>query len=393
MDGRGNFEWATGPDGGLLCVPDDKLPKAIGSTKGYLATANADPLGVSVDNDPYSNNPGGVPYLSYEWDDMGFRIARIQEVLDAKTANGGKVTLADMKALQADHVAIVARPFVAFIHALIAVSSPALNDPNVSDAAFMLDQWGMGPDPLDCPTGLAAGSLDPAAALNDSSATGSANSAACMLFHTFLRRVLETTFTDEEAVAGVGRSAGNEVRALLTLLSGQVPNPNNVFCRDVNSRGQTVNNKTCVTQVTDALGFAYAQLKGAYGDVANWRWGRVHTVSFPFIVPGYPLIDPGFRPGPYARPGGAWTVDVGAPTGRSSADLSFAYRSGGNVRWVAAMDGTAANTFMQLPGVESEEAFPTNQPTMLTQWVLNQYFNFPFQSSEVTSTRSETFSP
>ncbi len=403
VDGRGTFEWATGPDGGLLCVPDDKLPKAIGSTKGYLATANADPLGVSVDNDPYANNPGGVPYLSYEWSDLGFRIARIQEVLDAKTANGGKVTLADMQALQADHVAIVARPFVAFIHALIAVSSPALNDPNVSAAAFMLDQWGITaflpgpPFPLECPTGLAAGSLDPATALNESSTlfgdANSANSAACMLFHTFLRRVLETTFTDEEAVAGVGRNEGNEVRALLTVLSGQVPNPNNVFCRDVGPNGEPLNSKTCVTQVTDALGWAYAQLKGAYGDVANWRWGRVHTVSFPFIVPGYPLIDPGFRPGPYARPGGAWTVDVGAPAFNSSANLSFAYRSGGNVRWVAAMDGMAEHTFMQLPGVESEEAFPTNQPTMLTQWVLNQYFNFPFQSSEVTSTRTETYSP
>ena len=98
VDGRGNFEWASGPDGGLLCVPNDKLPRSYpidggtGSAKGYLATANADPLGVSVDNDPYANNPGGVPYLSMEWDDQGYRIARIQEVLDAKLANGGKVT-------------------------------------------------------------------------------------------------------------------------------------------------------------------------------------------------------------------------------------------------------------------------------------------------------------
>jgi acyl-homoserine lactone acylase PvdQ len=97
VDGRGNFEWASGPDGGLLCVPNDKLPRAYpvdggtGSAKGYLATANADPLGVSQDNNPYSNNPGGVPYLSMVGR-SGHRIARIQEVLDAKLANGGKVT-------------------------------------------------------------------------------------------------------------------------------------------------------------------------------------------------------------------------------------------------------------------------------------------------------------
>ena len=106
----------------------------------------------------------------------------------------------------------------------------------------MLLAWGSADAgiPLDCPTGLAAGSLDPTRAVNDTSVTNSANSASCMLFHTFLRRVLETTFTDEEAVAGVGRSQGNEVRALLTLFSGQVANPNNLFCRTVDSTGNTV---------------------------------------------------------------------------------------------------------------------------------------------------------
>jgi len=394
VDGRGNFEWATGPDGGLACVPDDKLPRAIGSAKGYLATANADPLGVSADNDPYANNPGGVPYLSLEWDDQGYRIARIQEVLDAKTADGGKVTLADMQALQADHVVIVARPFVAYLQALKQGDLIPAGG-NAAAAADILLGWGSADagTPLDCPTGLAAGSLDPATALNDTDATSSANSKACLLFHSFLRRVLEQTFADEEAVAKVGRSPGNEVRALVTLLSGQVPNPNNVFCRDVGANGAPVTNKTCMTQVLDALGFAYAQLKTAYGDEKNWRWGRVHTVTFSFIVPGYPLVDPGYHPGPYVRPGGAWTVDVGAPTDRSSSILTFAYGSGGNVRWLGAMDGTVAHTFMQLPGVESGAAYPFGQSTMLTQWVLNQYFNWPHAAADVTSVRSETYSP
>ena len=393
MDGTsGNFEWATGPDGGMACVPNDKLPKAIGSSKGFLATANADPLGVSVDNDPYSN-PNGVPYLSFEWDDQGYRIYRIQSVLSAKLDGGAKVTLADMQALQADHVMTVAGPFVKYVAALSQGGAIPANG-NAALAAGILLAWG---DPtnakaLDCPTGLAAGALNVTAA-PDPDATNSANSKACLLFHAFLRRVLEQTFTDEEAVAKVGRAPGNELRALLTLLSGQVPNPNNVFCRDVGANGAPLNSKTCTTQVLDALGFAYAQLRGAYGDEANWRWGRVHTISFPFMVPGYPLIDPGFRPGPFPRPGGAWTVDVGAPTGRSSNLLSFAYGSGGNVRWLAAMDGTVANTFMQLPGVESGGPFPFGQPTMLTDWVTNTYFNWPHNAADVVSVRTETYSP
>jgi penicillin amidase len=403
MDGRGMFEWASGPDGGLLCVPNDKLPRAYpidggtGSNKGYLATANFDPLGVSADNNPYSNNPGGVPYLSFEWDDLGFRIARIQEVLDTKLADAGKVTQADMQALQTDHVVIAARPFIAYIQAL-SQGGQIPDGSNSAAAAAILFAWAAGSDggapPLDCPTGLAPGSLDPASAVNDSDPTNSANSKACLLFHTFLRRVLESTFTDEEAVAGVGRAPGNEVRALLTLLSGQVPNPNNVFCRDVGSNGAPLNSKTCQTQVLDALGFAYAQLKGAYGDESNWRWGRVHTLTFEFIVSGYPLIDRGFRPGPFPRPGGAWTVDVGRPTNLSSDTLSFPYGSGGAVRWLAAMDGNVAHTFNQLPGVQnSNDPYPFDQSTMLTDWVQNKYFNWPFNAADVTSVRTETFSP
>jgi penicillin amidase len=413
VDGRGMFEWASGPDGGLLCVPNDKLPRAYpidggtGSAKGYLATANADPLGVSQDNNPYSNT-GGVPYLSMEWGDQGYRIARIQEVLDEKLASGGKVSLADMQALQADHVVIVARPFMQYVNRLLeADPSPIVSGSNADLAAQILKAWGAAENtaPFDCPTGLAPGALDPVSAANDTDQTRSANSKACLVFHAFLRRVIETTFADEEAVAGVGRAPGNEVRALITLLigslTGDVPNPNNVFCRDVATTGPTpgapLNSKTCQTQVLDALGFAYAQLKNAYGDETvpnhNWRWGRVHTISFPFIVPGYPLIDPEFRPGPYARPGGAWTVDVGAPTGRSSSLLSFAYGSGSNVRWVAAMDGTVDHTFMQLPGVESGGPYPFGRQTMLTDWVLNQYFNWAHNAADVTSVRSETFSP
>ena len=411
VPGTGGFEWASGPDGGLLCVPNDKLPRSYpidgstGSDKGYLATANADPLGVSADNNPYSNNPGGVPYLSFEWDDQGYRAARITEVLDGKLANGGKVTLADMQALQADHVMIVARPFLAYLSALSQAGRiPADGDSGA--AAAILLAWGAGGSDggapaLDCPTGLAPGSLDPATALNDPDPTNSANSKACLVFHTFLRRVLEATFSDEEAVAGVGRAPGNEVRALITLLIGEltgaVPNPNNVFCRDVAMRGQNagapLNAKTCQTQVLDALGFAYAELKGAYGDESNWRWGRVHTITFQFIVPGYPLIDPEFRPGPYPRPGGAWTVDVGAPTGRGSAILTFPYGSGGNVRWLAAMDGTVDHTFNQLPGVENGGPYPFGQSTMLTDWVQNKYFNWPHNAADVTSVRSETYSP
>ena len=173
-------------------------------------------------------------------------------------------------------------------------------------------------------------------------------------------------------------------------------NPNNVFCRDVGTNGAPLNQQDLQTQVVDALGFAYAQLKNAYGDETvpnHMSAGAACTPSTSrSSSPDTRSSTRNSAPGP-TRPGGAWTVDVGAPTGRSSSLLSFAYGSGGNVRWLAAMDGTVDHTFMQLPGVESGGPYPFGRQTMLTDWVLNQYFNWPHNAADVTSVRSETFSP
>jgi len=392
VPGTGGFEWPTDGNGNLLCVPNDKLPKAIGSNKGYLATANADPLGVSHDNDPYANNPGNVPYLSFEWDDLGFRIQRIQNYLDAKTANGGKVSLDDVHALQADHYENAAAPFIGVFTQVDEIKNAS--DPDVVAARNMLVGWASTAKPLDCPTGLASGSVDPVVAANDPDPVNSQNSAACLLFHTFLRRVNDRVFSDEEKAAGIGPHPGQEVRALLSLLSGAVPNPGNALCSDVDTTGAKVTDHTCNQQVIDALGWAYNRLRTTYGDVKNWRWGRVHTLTFSFIIPGYPLIDSVWQPGPFARPGGAWTVDVGNPAGGSSNNLAFPYFSGGNVRWAAVMDGTLANTTMQLPGVE-HGSFDPSKPGMLGDWLTNTYFNFPFQKndSDGAAVRNETFTP
>jgi penicillin amidase len=394
----GMLEWAD--NFGLpLCVPNAQLPKAIGSDKGFLATANSDPMGTTDDNDPYENNPGNVPYLSYNWTDpVGFRIARIQDVLSAKTADAGTVSLDDVHALQTDHTMYLARPFLAAITAADAIHS---SDANLAAGATLLAAWS-----LDCPTGLAGitpgtspsslAALDPQKAPNDPDATHSTDSAACLLFHTFLRKVIDSTFSDEAAVAGIGVDVIPAVQSLVYLLSteGQASNPTNLLCSDVAKNGSalvTVANKTCTTQVLNALSFAYARLKNTYGDQSNWRWGRVHTLTF--THPLYPLVDQGFNPGPFARPGGASTVDVANPSGGDPNNLSFSYGEGSNVRWAAVMDGTVPNTTFQLPGLESGAPFTPNTPGMLGDYLTNTYFQWPFQASDVVSIRTESYTP
>jgi acyl-homoserine lactone acylase PvdQ len=141
-----------------------------------------------------------------------------------------------------------------------------------------------------------------------------------------------------------------------------------------------VSSKTCEQQVIAALTAAVMALRTAYGtDTKNWLWGRVHTMTTTSQLA--PLIAGGFSAGPFARPGGALTVDVGNPSGSQSSPLAFAYGSGSNVRFISVMDPVPANAQvkMQLPGPERDApALFLNTLTLLGMYVQNQYFDFPY---------------
>jgi hypothetical protein len=89
------------------------------------------------------------------------------------------------------------------------------------------------------------------------------------------------------------------------------------------------------------------------------------------------LVTTNYAPGPYARPGGAFTVDVGSPD-LAAGGLSFPYHSGGNVRHISLMDPAKPVIKMQLPGPERDGSTVLAGPDLLGQWVNNQYFDFAF---------------
>src|SRR6185503_4471146 len=102
---------------------------------------------------------------------------------------------------------------------------------------------------------------------------------------------------------------------------------------------------SCKDQLVSAMTSAYKSLSLNLGAPSNWIWGRAHTLTT--VSPAEPILHGGA--GPYARPGGALTVDVGNPEG-SSGPFDFSYGHGSNVRWIAEMDAPASATSkMQLP--------------------------------------------
>jgi penicillin amidase len=382
LPGDGSAEWgdpAVCAAATLTPVPDtcwianDVLPHGKDPAKGYYFTANADPTSPSTTDD---NNPlAHPPYLSFRWDDStGFRATRIEQMLQAAIDARGGVSLADMEAIQSDHVS---RPGIAFTSYIGQIAVTGASPPELAAAQNLLKQWVA--NGADCPSGLTG--TDPRNSAADTTTATVQNSSGCFLFHTFLRTLLTRVFSDDLAVVGQGVDGLSAIKAMLYMLSLDPAAPETAaattFCNDVDRKGAQIAAHSCGEQVVTALVQAWDTLSAQVGANPNsWVWGRVHTITPVSLLA---LVTTNFAPGPYARPGGAFTVDVGSPA-LSGGGLDFAYRSGGNVRHISLMDADPAKAVikMQLPGPERDGETAFVGPDLLGQWVKNSYFDFAF---------------
>jgi penicillin amidase len=376
LPGDGTAEWgdgvadcaaATATQLPAACwLTDDELPHGKDPAKGYFFTANADPTFPSVSDD---NNPlAHPPYLSFNWSDpSGFRATRIEQRIEAAIAAKGTVSLADMESIQGDHVSRPGMAFSPIIAALPSAGAPQ----EVVAAKAVIAQWAT--NGWGCPTGLLG--TDPKTAKADTTPAVVQSSAGCFLFHEFLRVLFTNVFTDDLRVAGQGVNGLAALKAILFLLSLPDSAPGTGFCNDVGPTGAVVAPHTCGEQVAIALGQAYANLSAHISSkTSDWVWGRVHTIKPVSLLA---LVTTDYSPGPFARPGGAFTVDVGTPS-LTGGGLDFAYSSGGNVRHISLMDPAKPVVRMQLPGPERDGPVVVIGPDLLGQWVKNTYFDFAF---------------
>lgn len=372
LPGDGSAEWG---DPALACaapggapagcwIPDAELPRAKDPAKGYFFTANSDPIGVSDDNNPLAH----PPYLSFDWSDSsGFRATRIEQMLEDAISSNSKVSIDDMAAIQSDHVSRPGMAFTPIIAAIPGTGAPA----EFAAARAILSQWAS--NGWDCPSGLTGidpdGPVDPTVAVVQ-------NSAGCFLFHAFLRAMVSTVFADDLRFAKQGVDPLSALKAMLFMLDpANAGTPAlTTFCNNVDAGGNIINPPhTCAEQVVVSLVTAYRTVAGQLGtDPSKWVWGRVHTIRPVSLLA---LVTTDYSPGPYARPGGAFTVDVGNPS-LASSGLDFGYGSGGNVRHISVMDPAAPKTRMQLPGPVRDGPTFIVGPNLLAQWVKNTYFDY-----------------
>jgi penicillin G amidase len=376
------------------------VPHAINPAQGYLASANADPVGATFDGDPL-NGPivdGRPLYVGVTYD-SGLRAERIDARLRAAAA-AGAVTLDDLAALQHDR-----RSNAAF----------HLRDAVVTALGYVADATGAPPDVAgylatltaaqqgrlrDARARLAAWSLDTPTGLGDATASARADSAATAIWNVFMHFFLARTLADEFTAMNLDAFALDEnflirlAQALLVQPATLVPSATSgqpILCDDMADLGA---DQSCTRKVMEATLAALTELDTllASSDPATWRWGALHTLTLKPLFPEPRLQLPApdsAQPSGYPKGGDQFAVNR-ADCGYE--DLSFRQDGDGPAqRFLAeAEPGKLIRMKLQHPGgTVFDRASPHYKDLLESTYLPERHIDVPFTLSEVIAAGQE----
>lgn len=414
VDGPRGFRYAA--------LPRDEMPHVINPERGYIANANNDPVGVTLDNNPLSQlRPGGngIYYLNPGYAEL--RMARIDRALQ-DLLESGPVTVEDMKVLQAnnqmfDAELVVPHLLAAFENAADEEAWPGLGQfalhPGIQEAIARLAEWD-----FSTPTGLTEG-FDPGGnpmGGTEPSAEEVANSVAATIYSVWRGQAIGNTI--DATLSGIGLEdhlpgSRDAFRAFYNLLASfperggvgasGVPFFNVEEAPDMATARDTVLLASLAGTLELLASDEFAPAFGNSTDQNDYRWGRLHRIVFahplgadPFNVPnggGLSDLDQDL-PG-VARAGGFEVVDASGHSSRAASVNGFMFSSGAARRTVAEMSPGSPNASEVIPGGRSGvmvSPFYTNQ---LRLWLVNDYLSLGFGESDGQSSAADvqTFSP
>ncbi|WP_437587674.1 penicillin acylase family protein [Sorangium sp. So ce1000] len=363
LPGDGSAEWGDP-------LPFSSLPQLLNPAAAAIATANGDMTGASADGDP--TNDGQAALQAWDKAD-GTREQRILDLLDG----GGDAHSADtMTAMQGDTYSLYGSFVVPAVLSAASVATLTDDEQAVVDALTAWDYT--------CPTGLDG--HDPVDAGKVEDATIAAESIGCTAFHATFYAIVGEALGDEAAAAGL-----DEPGFGLTVVARALRDPARLssgplLWDDVTTDGVTETQDDIVLR---ALTKAAASLL-TIGPVDDWRWGRVHTLSLRSIFDNFGISS--YNDGPYAAPGGLFTVNVANPRERAlpsnGKKPSFAFANGPSIRLVIDAAPEGPKMRFELPGgsdLHRESAFYNN---LLPQWLDNEPLDFHFGPAAVTDPAS-----
>ncbi len=385
-------------------LPYAEMPQVRNPSSDYILNANNDPLGTSLDNNALNQvRPGGGLYYLSPGYASGFRMGRLQRLIDGSIGQGVDLSVDEIAAFQGNNQLLDAEALVPFLLASAAnagvMGAPgglaALGaDPKIVEAIARLRGWDYstptgiteGWDPGDDPTALAPPSqaeIDASVAATiysvwrgqvvqqvidpplenlglDEFAPGSA------LAMTALRNLLDT-FDENQ---GVGASG---VDFFVPRLGPGPPQPPEVN-RDLALLGALRDALDLLASDTFADAYANSTVQDDY------RWGYLHRIVF-----DHPLGGPFDLPaagGPdnlsdalqgYAKAGGFGALDASSHSSRADGVNEFMFGAGPARRFVGEMTPAGPDARQVTPGGVSGVLGSPYYADQLPLWLSDSY--------------------
>lgn len=370
LPGTGGYEWVTGDERSYARLEEGQLPWQRGAERGWLVTANNDPVGQTFDNDPFNDSI----YLSGVFD-IGTRARQPGLRFDQLIAEDGGVSFEELQDVQLDTASRVAARILP--HLLDAASRrPDLLTAQAADAVALLSQW------------------DLSCEIDDAAPT---------LFHAWLAYAAREVIADE-AGGLIGELLFEDldykfglviVKFLAHILdetapiidkldAGEAafPSVSGINFFDDQRTEDVVETRDEV--LLRGLLLALEDLQGHHGgepDVSLWVWGGYHTIQ---------LLDASTSAADSARQakaGGLYTVDVGDYSWMQGGVLpeQLDVSNAPSNRFVFEMVPGAIRGEMILPGGQSERPGDDYHNDMLEEYVSGRYRAMRFWEAEVAA--------
>ena len=292
LPGDGSAEW-TGAFLEEAFIPHVKNP-----AKGYLATANTEQVGTTLDNDPTNDKlPNGEPMYMGCWHDPGFRLARITQRIETAPQ---PITLDDMASIQSDARSAMGTKLVPQILTTLAraaeeqatpgthkdlsavVGSERYKSAPIAELKLLLERWGS-ESLFEAASGLNPDDNTPVSDPKELMA-----SRATSVFNAWLVAMYHGTFDDE--LATIEAPFAFDPRQMLlqlmladpaTLKTRDATTGDSILFDDSRTPEIETRDERILTSLIDAAEFLKTRLGS---DNGQWQWGRLHAIRFHALV-------------------------------------------------------------------------------------------------------------
>jgi penicillin amidase len=392
-------------------LPSAEMPQEVNPLRGFIINANNDPVGTSADNDPLNQRRpgGGLFYLGIGYD-RGYRIGRIERLLDFELGRDAKFSPELFERVQANNQLLDAEVFTpylvaAFDHGKAPGAAPALAalaaDPRVAEAIGRLRTWD-----FSTPTGIPEGwdPFDNPAALPAPAPQEVAHSVAATLYAVWRGQIVQRVIDGTLAGVGLGGFAppGDVALADLRRLLETFPSRHGHGASGVDffavpgaapEDARDIILLDCLASALNLLaGDAFAPAFGHSTAQDDYRWGKLHRVVFehplggPFnIPPGGGLADLAPDLPGVARSGGFGSVDAASHNVRADSVNEFRFGNGPARRFVGTLLPSGPEAEEIIPGGTSGLPGSPFQTDQLRLWLTNHYHPWLYRPGDVVA--------